>query len=88
LTGQDSVESQTDVLRRLWQAGEISTTDYLVQVRQTLDVRARALGLREALWRAWFEWLRASGKIDEWLALPKAPSVGTGEWISGENENE
>ena len=67
LAGQASLTQQTIQLRRLWEAGELSTTDYLVQVRQTLDVQESALELRQALWRAWFEWLWASGQVDAWL---------------------
>lgn len=67
--GQSSLTSQTDQLRKLWQAGELSTADYLVQLRQTLDVQESALDLRQALWRAWFEWLVASGQVDNWLGL-------------------
>lgn len=65
--GQSSLTRQTEQLKKLWQAGEISTADYLVQVRQTLDVQESALDLRQALWRAWFEWLWASGQVDAWL---------------------
>ncbi len=67
LTGQTSLTSQTEQLRKLWQSGELSTTDYLVQLRETLDIQESALDLREALWRAWFEWLWASGQVDAWL---------------------
>lgn len=67
LTGQTSLTSQTEQLQKLWAAGELSTTDYLVQLRQTLDVQESALDLREVLWRAWFEWLWASGQVDAWL---------------------
>ena len=66
-TGDTSLQSQNDTLRRLWQAGELSTTDYLVQLTATLGVQESALDLREALWRAWFEWLWASGQVDAWL---------------------
>ena len=66
-TGQTSLASQSEQLKRLWEAGELSSTDYLVQLRQTLDVQESALELREALWRAWFEWLWASGQVDAWL---------------------
>ncbi len=66
-TGGISLERQTDLLRRLWEAGELSTTDYLVQLQQTLDTRESALDLRAALWRAWFEWLMASGQIESWI---------------------
>ena len=66
-TGQASLTRQTGQLQRLWQAGELSTTDYLVQLTATLDVRESALDLRHALWRAWFEWLCASGQVDAWF---------------------
>ena len=65
--GQASLTRQTGQLQRLWQAGELSTTDYLVQLTATLDVQESALDLRHALWRAWFEWLWASGQVDAWF---------------------
>ena len=67
LTGKASLTGQTEQLQLLWQAGELSTTDYLVQLTATLDVRESALDLRHALWRAWFEWLGASGQVDAWF---------------------
>jgi len=66
-TGDVSLQSQSDLLRRLWAAGELSTTDYLVQLTQTLDTAESALELRGAMWRAWFEWMIASGQIESWL---------------------
>jgi outer membrane protein, heavy metal efflux system len=66
-TGDVSLQSQGDLLRRLWEAGELSTTDYLVQIRQTLDTKESALELRRSMWRAWFEWMTASGQIETWL---------------------
>ena len=66
-TGGVSLQRQTDLLWRLWEAGELSTTEFLVQLKQTLDTRESALELRAALWRAWFEWLTASGQIESWL---------------------
>ncbi len=68
LTGQASLTGQTEQLQLLWQAGELSTTDYLVQLTATIDVQESALDLRHALWRAWFEWLGASGQVDAWLS--------------------
>ena len=65
--GDTSLQSQDQTLRRLWEAGELSTTDYLVQIKQTLDTGESALELRNALWRAWFEWMTASGQIKDWL---------------------
>lgn len=71
-TGRESLVRQASQLRRMWEAGELSTTDYLVQLRQTLDVRQNALELQRSLWSAWFEWLDASGQIDAWLGLDSA----------------
>lgn len=66
-TGDLSLQSQGTLLRQLWEAGELSTTDYLVQLRQTLDTQESALELRRTMWRAWFEWMTASGQIENWL---------------------
>ena len=35
-TGTD-VEKRAELLERLWRAGELSTADYLLQLKQTLD---------------------------------------------------
>jgi len=67
--GQTSLERQVQLLERLWSAGELSTTDYLVQLKQTLDTRTAAAELRGSLWQAWFEWLAASGKTEYWLGF-------------------
>lgn len=61
--GEPSLGSQTALLERIWQAGELSTADYLVQLNQVLETRASALDLRGQLWRSWFEWLAASGRL-------------------------
>lgn len=71
--GQESLGNQLSVLERLWRAGEIDTTDYLVQINQTLDIRVSALELKEQLWLSWFEWLAASGQIDTWLGISASP---------------
>lgn len=71
-TGAPSIESQVALLERIWRAGELSTADYLVQLNQTLDTRAEALSVRGRLWGAWFDWLVASARIDDWLGLGRA----------------
>ena len=60
-------------MQRLWESGELSTTDYLVQLQQTLDTRWNALDLELTMWDAWFEWLAATGLADNWLGLEKSP---------------
>lgn len=65
--GLASLAEQRSELNKLWESGELSTTEYLVQLRQTLDVQETALELRLELWESWFEWLRASGRVETWL---------------------
>ncbi len=68
-TGRKSLDRQGEQLRRLWQAGDLSTVHYLAQLEQTIHVRESALELHGQVWRAWFEWLRASGQVDVWVGL-------------------
>lgn len=68
-SGEPSLTGQAELLERLVLAGELSTTDYLVQLNQTLDAAMNALELRREFWRSWFEWLDASGQTDAWLGL-------------------
>jgi cobalt-zinc-cadmium efflux system outer membrane protein len=69
VSGAPNLGQQTGLLERLVVAGELSTTDYLVQLDQTLDTAASALELRRQFWLAWFEWLAASGQTEAWLDL-------------------
>lgn len=76
--GPSSAQQQANHLRRLWRSGELSATEFLVQTSRTIDSQDSALQLRQALWLAWFEWLVASGKVDEWLNVGSyAKTYGT-----------
>ncbi len=66
-SGAGSLSEQIKLLERLWQAGELSTTDYLIQLTQALDTKASAFEQRGQMWTNWTEWLVASGKIEHWL---------------------
>ncbi|NHZ69761.1 MAG: TolC family protein [Thermotogales bacterium] len=68
-TGKSSLRGRVDLLKRLWEIGEISTTDYLVQLQQTLNTQASAVELQGAAWSAWIAWLEASGQTERWLGL-------------------
>ena len=67
--GQASLQDRVELLKQLWEAGEISTTDYLVQLQQTLDTRSSAVDLNGATKAAWVDWLDASGLAASWLGL-------------------
>jgi cobalt-zinc-cadmium efflux system outer membrane protein len=66
-SGADTLSEQINLLERLWQAGELNTTDYLIQLTQTLQTKASAIEQRGRMWTDWSEWLIASGKIEQWL---------------------
>lgn len=66
-TGQASLRKRLKLLETLWKAGEISSSDYLLQLQQTLDTRITGNELRGDLWRAWVEKIAASGTLNEWL---------------------
>ena len=68
-TGQSSLSSQLSLIQQLWQAREISTAEYFMQLNQTLNTRTSAIELRQDLWRAWIDWLLATGKVNTWLGL-------------------
>jgi cobalt-zinc-cadmium efflux system outer membrane protein len=57
------------LLQKLWEAGEISAADYLVQLKQSVDTELTAIGLRARVWQAWADWLGASGGLALWLGI-------------------
>jgi len=70
-TGQKTLSNHLDTLEKLWKAGEISTTQYLVQFQQTLDTQFSGEKLKGDVWQAWIEWLVATGSVTKWLASIK-----------------
>lgn len=74
-SGADTLNEQIKLLERLWKAGELNTTDYLIQLTQTLQTKASAIEQRGRMWTDWSEWLIASGKIQQWLY--KQPAQNT-----------
>jgi cobalt-zinc-cadmium efflux system outer membrane protein len=67
------------LIERLWQAGEINSTDYIVQLKQRIDSQIAGVELKGRAWQAWAEWLKASGQVDNWLQL-KPLSSGEQSW--------
>lgn len=60
-------DDRAALLEKLWRAGEISTSDYLVQLKQSLDTALSALALESQAWQAWFDYLAAAGRLTDWL---------------------
>jgi cobalt-zinc-cadmium efflux system outer membrane protein len=65
--GRGSLQKRVQLLETLWHAGELSTTDYLLQVQQTLDTQAAGIELHGDLWNAWLEWMSHSAALSRWL---------------------
>ncbi len=68
--GQSSLKQQSQLLEQLWQAGELETTEYLVQLQQMLDTRIAGAELHGAMWHAWIKWQAATGRVFEWISKP------------------
>jgi cobalt-zinc-cadmium efflux system outer membrane protein len=60
-------EDRTTLLEKLWRAGEISTSDYLVQLKESLNTALSGLDLESQTWQAWFDYLTAAGRLNGWL---------------------
>lgn len=60
-------EDRTALLEKLWRAGEMSTSDYLVQLKQSLDTALSGHALESQTWQGWFDYLSAAGRLTDWL---------------------
>jgi len=70
-TGTD-VDKRAELLERLWRAGELSTADYLLQLKQTLDTTLAGAALEGQLWRRATDYLAATGQLEAWLGMDDA----------------
>jgi len=66
-TGDKALSEQITILDKKLKIGDLSATDYLVQIQQTLNTEIAAIELYNKTWQAWFSWLAASGTIENWL---------------------
>ena len=67
------VERRTDLLERLWREGELSTPDYLLQLKQTLDTQLAGAELEARVWRSYADYLAATGQLERWAGLEGTP---------------
>lgn len=67
------IERRTNLLERLLREGELSPSDYLLQLRQTLDTRLAGAELESRVWRAWTDYLAATGQLERWAGLEATP---------------
>ena len=67
------IERRTTLLERLWREGELSTADYLQQLKQTLDTQLAGAELEARLWRSYADYLAATGQLERWAGLEGTP---------------
>jgi cobalt-zinc-cadmium efflux system outer membrane protein len=60
-------QERTALQEKLWRAGELGTSDYLVQLKQSLDTALSGLELENQAWQAWFDYLTAAGRLNDWI---------------------
>jgi cobalt-zinc-cadmium efflux system outer membrane protein len=71
------VTTRAALLERLWRAGEISTADYLIQLKQSLDTALAGADLRGRLWRSYVDALYSTGQLDAWVGFDRPVSEVT-----------
>ena len=64
-----NVDERAALLERLWRAGELSTSDYLLQLDQTLDTALAGAALDGRLWITCTDYLAATGRLEAWLGV-------------------
>ncbi|MBN8888503.1 MAG: TolC family protein [Rudaea sp.] len=67
------VTRRADLLERSWRQGELSTTEYLLQLKQTLDTQLAGAKLQARVWRTYTDYLASSGRLEDWAALERNP---------------
>ena len=67
------VERRATLLERLWREGELSTSEYLLQLNQTLDTALAGAELEARLWRTYTDYLAATGQLERWSGLEGTP---------------
>lgn len=63
------IERRTQLLEKSWREGELSTADYLLQIKQTLDTALAGAELEARLWRNYADYLVAGNRFERWIGL-------------------
>jgi len=63
---QSGLNHRSIILQNLWDAGDLSTTDYLIQMQETIEAQIAAVQLKSDLIESWINYLLSSGQIENW----------------------
>jgi cobalt-zinc-cadmium efflux system outer membrane protein len=63
------IERRAQLLEKSWREGELSTADYLLQIKQTLDTALAGAELEARLWRNYADYLVAGNRFERWVGL-------------------
>jgi cobalt-zinc-cadmium efflux system outer membrane protein len=63
----DQLGSAMDLNDRLWKSGEISTSDYLLQLDRLLESNEAGINLRYRVQQIWVDWLDVSATWQQWF---------------------
>lgn len=72
--GQLAQREQMHLLETMGRTGELSATDFLVQVKQNIETQAAATELKGQVWQAAAAWMAAAGEVERWLGLSASES--------------
>jgi len=75
--GENQLKEHIELLEQRWNSGELSTTDYLVQLEQNLHTQIAGVELKGSVWRTWFQWLNATAQVLVWLTLDEDYLINT-----------
>jgi len=64
---QPSLGDYTKALEKQWDAGELSASDYLLQVKQGIETAMTGAAIKAHAWGAWADWMALTGQIEFWV---------------------
>ncbi len=62
-----SLSDYTKTLEKQWNAGELSASDYLLQVKQGIETAITGAEIKTHAWEAWADYMALTGKIEPWV---------------------
>jgi len=61
------VKGSKKILSKLWQSGDMTTSDYLFSLQQRTDSLIATIELNTEMQKAWIDWLVLTSQVESWL---------------------